>query len=121
MCARARLTVDDDFTIEEIQAAMKRLKPAKAGGIDNLQAEHLLYGGPLLPVWLRQVFNAFISFECIPSDILTAIIQPVYKGKVKDPLSCNSYRGISITPVIVKLFEYAIEYYQCCKRMAILT
>ena len=34
--------VDNDFTIEEIQAAMKRLKPGKAHGIDNLQPEHLL-------------------------------------------------------------------------------
>ena len=73
-----------------------------------LQAEHLLYGGPLLPIWLKQVFNAFISFECVPSCILTAIIQPVYKDKGKDPLSCNSYRGISITPIIMKLFEYAL-------------
>ena len=100
--------IDDDFTTEEIQAAMKKLKPGKARGIDGLQAEHLIYGGPLITIWLRQVFNAFISLECVPSCILTGIIQPVYKGKGKDPLSCESYRGISITPAVMKLFEYTL-------------
>ena len=100
--------IDDDFTTEEIQATMKKLKPGKARGIDGLQAEHLIYGGPLITIWLRQVFNAFISLECVPSCILTGIIQPVYKGKGKDPLSCESYRGISTTPAVMKLFEYAL-------------
>ena len=100
--------IDDDVTSEEIQAAMKMLKSGKACGLDGLQAEHLIYGGPLLSIWLRQIFNAFISLECVPSCILTGIILPVYKGKGKDPLNCNSYRGISITPVIMKLFEYIL-------------
>ena len=97
--------IDDDFTTEEIQAA-KKLKPGKARGIDGLQAEHLIYGGPLITILLRQVFNN--ALECVPSCMLTGIIQSVYKGKGKDPLSCESYRGISITLAVMKLFEYAL-------------
>ena len=95
---------DDEVTTEEIQAALRKLKPRKARGIDGLQSEHLIHGGPLI-LWLRQVFNAF---ECVPPCILTGIIQPIYKGKGKDPLCCDSYRGISITPAIMKLFEYIL-------------
>ena len=40
--------IDDDFTIEEIEASIKKLKPGKAEGIDGLQSEHLKFGGPLL-------------------------------------------------------------------------
>ena len=33
--------VDDLFTVEEVELALKRLKVRKAGGIDGLQPEHL--------------------------------------------------------------------------------
>ena len=33
---------------------------------------------------------------------------PINKGKGKDPLSCHSYRGITITSVLMKVFEYTI-------------
>ncbi len=40
--------------------------------------------------------------------LLTGNIKPIYKGKGKDPLSCHSYRGITMMPVIMKTFEYAL-------------
>ena len=88
--------------------ALRKLKPRRVSGVDGLQYEHLKHGGHLLILWLRQVFNGFIAFECVPPCILTGIIQPIYKGRAKDPLSCDSYRGISITPAIMKLFEYIL-------------
>ncbi len=39
--------VDDDFSVEEIELALKRLKCGKAGGIDGLQPEHLTLTGQL--------------------------------------------------------------------------
>ena len=100
--------IDDDFTIEEIEVSIKKLKPGKAEGIDGLQSEHLKLGGPLLTLWLKQIFCAFIKLEQIPSSLLTGIICPIYKGKGKDPLSCNSYRGITITSALTKVFEFTI-------------
>ena len=58
--------VDDDFTVEEVELALKKLKTRKAGGLDGLQPEHLKYGGALLTSWLKQIFNAFICLEHIP-------------------------------------------------------
>ena len=52
--------VDDDFTVEEVELALKKLKTRKAGGLDGLQPEHLKYGGALLTLWFKQIFNAFI-------------------------------------------------------------
>ena len=74
-------------------------------GVDGLQSEHLKYGGHLLILWLRQVFNELITFECVSPCILMGII---HKGKAKGTLSCDSYRGISITPAIMKLFKYIL-------------
>ena len=36
------------------------------------------------------------------------MICPIYKGKGKDLLYCHSYRGITITSVLMKVFEYTI-------------
>ena len=67
---------------------------------------NLKYGGALLTLWLKQIFNAFIRLEHIPPHILTGIIRPVYKGK--DPFNCHSFRGITRTSVILKSFEYLL-------------
>ena len=53
---------DDELTTEEIQAALRKLKQRKARGVDGLQSEHLIHGGPLI-LWLRQVFNTFIALR----------------------------------------------------------
>ena len=82
--------VDDSFTVE-VQLALKKLKARKAGGMDGLQPEHLKYGGALLTLWLKQIFNAFVHLEDIPSHILTGVIRPVYKGKSKDPFNCHRF------------------------------
>ena len=53
-------------------------------------------------------FLPLISDPEVPPSLLTGMICPIYKGKGKDPLSCHSYRGITITSVLMKVFEYTI-------------
>ena len=99
--------VDDEFTIQKVEFTVKRLKCRMAGGVDGLSPEHLKHGGPLLNIWLKQNFNAIIFFEYVPACMLTGIC-PIYKGKDKDSFSCHSYRGITMTSVIMKTFEYVM-------------
>ena len=35
-------------------------------------------------------------------------MQPLYKGKGKDPLLTGSYRGITLTSVLAKSFEFVL-------------
>ena len=55
--------VDQDFTVEEIEASLRKLKCGRAGGFDDLQPEHLKYSGPLLTLWLKQTFCAFVHLN----------------------------------------------------------
>ena len=104
--------VDDGFMVEEVELALKKMKTRKAGGLDGLHPEHLKYGGSLLILWLKQIFNAFIRLEHIPPHILTGIIHPVYKGKGKDSFNCHSFKGITRTSVILKsLSIYSLKEY----------
>ena len=68
----------------------------------------LKHAGPSLIVWLEKILNASIRFEHIPQFLLTGIIRPIFKGKGKNPMLCDSYRGITLMPVILKIFEYAV-------------
>ena len=74
--------IDDDLATEKIQAALRKLKPGKASGIDGLQSEHLMYGCPLLLLWLRQLgiqcLNSFVSHLTSEFSILHRIKSIVY-------------------------------------------
>ena len=59
--------LDDEIMMEEIEYTIRRIKRGKRGGLDNVSAEHLQYGGEFLKIWLKQVFNAIITLEEIPN------------------------------------------------------
>lgn len=44
---------DYDITTEEIKGIVKNLKRGKAGGLDNILPEHIIYGGDYLILWLK--------------------------------------------------------------------
>ena len=72
--------LDGEVVIEEIEGFIKRIKRGKRPGRDNICAEHLLYGGEILKVWLKQVSNTIISFEEIRNCLKISLIKPIYKG-----------------------------------------
>ena len=43
--------------------------------------------------------------EVIPDVLKLGVVSPIYKGNGKDPLDANSYRGITLTPVLSKVLE----------------
>ena len=50
--------LDTVIDIEEIEGALKILKLGRSGGIDSLDPEHLYYGGEVLKLWLKKIFNS---------------------------------------------------------------
>lgn len=81
------------------------MKPRKASEQDDLTTEHLCYGGSTVILWLIEILNSIVELERIPSSLKSI---PVYKGRGKDPLDVNSYRGITLNSVISKLMESLI-------------
>ena len=93
---------DVPFVAEEVNSVLKKLKLGKAVGHDGIKAEHLKYGGPTLRDWVLQICNAIVEAESIPKSLKTGI---VYKGGGKDPLNANSYCGVTLTSMLVKVLE----------------
>ena len=57
---------------------------------------------------MKKIFNSVISSEQIPSYMKVSLIKPIYKGKGKNPLLPNSYRGISLSSTMGKALEYIL-------------
>ena len=76
----------------------------------GLTGEHLQYCHPLILVLLTKLFQLIILSGSVPNGFNHSYIVPI--AKVKDTrskaLTCNDFRGIAISPIISKVFEYCV-------------
>ena len=77
-----------------------KLKKGKAAGLDGIVNEHILYGGDCLAVHICLLFNAMTRHS-----FCNGIIIPLLKCKHGDASQLDMYRGITLSPVLSKLFE----------------
>ena len=86
---------------------MRLLKDGKAAGLDSLTAEHLKYSHPALATVLAKLFNIMLIFGCLPSAIGRSYTVPLSKGghAIGKSLTVEDFRGISISPVLSKIFD----------------
>ena len=101
-CERIQL----DFELTEI--ALSKLKCGKAAGIDGITTEHLLYAHPMLVSCLHKLFNLLISNGYVPDSFSTGVMIPLLKSNDLDRTKCDNYRGLTLSPVISKVFEHVL-------------
>uniref|UniRef100_A0A8C5M2S8 Reverse transcriptase domain-containing protein n=1 Tax=Leptobrachium leishanense TaxID=445787 RepID=A0A8C5M2S8_9ANUR len=90
-------------TTEEVSVALKRQKNGKAPGPDGLPASYYKKFGDTLIPHMVQVFNALLTGQEFHTHSLSATMVVIPK-EGKDPLSCASYRPISLLNSDIKLF-----------------
>ena len=95
--------------IEMVDEAVKKIELKTASGIDNICIEHIKYAHPSLLSILSKLFNLFIETGSVPSDLCTGITTPIpkFKGN-KINTDSKDYRGITINPIISKIFEHCL-------------
>ncbi|CAC5362390.1 unnamed protein product [Mytilus coruscus] len=91
----------------EIIEAIGKLNTGKATDEFGISAEHLKTARSILLPIFTSIFNQIIATKQIPLFFKTGVTNPVLK-KLKDPTLVESYRGITVTPTITKLFEYVL-------------
>ena len=92
-------------SVDLIDDCINKLKRGKAAGHDELTTEHLLYAHPMLLVLLSLLFDMLILYGTVPLDFGKGIIIPLVKNSDGDKTSSDNYRGITISPVLSKVFE----------------
>jgi len=91
--------------IATVQNCISNLNRHKAAGHDGISNEHIIFGGANLSVHICLLFNAMLRHSFVPDDFRFGIIKPLLKCKHGDPTNIDMYRGITLAPVISKLFE----------------
>ena len=93
-----------------VDKIIRTLKDGKAAGLDSPPAEHLKYSHPALSTVLAKLFNIMLIFDCLPSAFGRNYTVPLQKGghAIGKCLTVEDFRGISISPVLSKIFEHCL-------------
>jgi hypothetical protein len=95
-----------DITLVEVQQAIKKLKRHKVAGIDGIKPEFLLDATVALQQPLLIAFNKILR-EGYCESLSVGIIHALYKGD--DCSQFDNYRGITVGPVLAKVFAMILE------------
>ena len=94
--------LDQPIEEEEVISAIQALKRNKAPGVDGLLPEIFKSFNSQLISFITALFNKLLEQETYPDAWSTGIIKPIHKkGDKKNP---NNYRGITLLPVLSKIF-----------------
>ena len=104
------LPLSDDiiFDTKLVSHKMQNLKRGKAADVFGLSAEHLLFSHPVLSVILSKLFQLIWLTGYIPECFKYNYIVPIPKPKDchSKTMTYDDFRGIAISPIISKIFEY---------------
>ena len=81
--------LDKKFTLQEIDGAIKHLKSGKAAGSDDIRNEYISYENKQLKPVLQLLFNEIYNTGIYPAQ-----------------WSSGTYRGITLTSAMSKLFTH---------------
>lgn len=89
----------------DIEAATRLCKKGKACGDDNIFYEHIIYGGPIVCKVLANLFTSMLKLSYAPAQMKRGIIITLHKGGRKRKDDPNNYRAITLSSVLLKLYE----------------
>ena len=99
---------DSSISVALVDRCIRNLNLDKAAGPDELMCEHILYAHPLVVLHLTQLFRSIAIHGYVPEDFGKGLVVPIIKEKLLNANDLNNYRGITLIPVISKLFELVI-------------
>jgi len=98
-------------SVEEIEKALKSMKPGKAVGPDKIPAEMLRIGGETVARELHRIIECVWESGQWPEDWTRSTFIPLYKKG--DPTQCSNYRTISMishaSKVLLKVIQDRIR------------
>ena len=99
----------DCIRIDEVAAALKKMKRHKAPGLSGLVAQLIQVIGDTGTQWILDLGNGIVKEGCMPEDWKPSVVLPTYKRKW-DPMECGSYRRIKLVKHAIKVVEGIFEH-----------
>jgi len=95
--------------VDLVDSVISRLSRGNAAGFDTLTCEHLQFCHPIVTCMITKLFVIMITIGYVPDALRRGIIIPIpNKGKKSKNDKVDSYRGITISPIISKVFEICL-------------
>ena len=92
-----------------IELSLNKMKIGKSPGFDNITTEHVVHSHPVIFSLLAKLFNSMLLSSYVPQDFGRGITIPIPKNeKEQGPQAIDTFRGISLSPMISKLFEHCL-------------
>ena len=85
------------------------MKQGKCSDDDGLQAEHFQNGPLALMLRLTSLFNYMLKHAFVPQQFRFGTIVPIIKDKNGSSSDISNYRGITISPLVSKIFEHVLR------------
>ena len=99
--------LNDVFTDEEFEIAIKSLKNGKASGLDGIAPELIKYGGFKIIQSLTDIANYMLKRSVVPKTFKTARIKVLYKKGFEYDL--DNYRPIALQSCLGKVIFNVIN------------
>ncbi len=99
--------INAEFSEQEIRKLVMKSKNGKAPGLDSIIYE-TLKNNVTIKV-LTSLFTIYLSTGMVPTIWSKAIISTIPKSSTADPRVLLNYRGISLLPVISKLYTAGLS------------
>ena len=96
------------FNVEEVENSVLELNTKRAGDLNGLSIEHILFAHPIIYVHLSKLFSLIVKHEHVLLNFKCSVIIPVIKDGKKKTTDVENYRPITIIAVISKIFEMCI-------------
>ena len=100
---------DIRISVEQLGITISKMGSGKAPGWDALSVEHITCCHPVVYCIVADLFTAMLANGFIPKSFGMGITVPIPKGdKVSSVSSVESFRGITLSPIMSKWFEHCI-------------
>ena len=98
-----------NVSTENVIDAILSLKKGKCCDDSLISAEHFFYAPLPLMTRLKDLFNVMLMHGHVPKQFQRGTIVPIVKDHQGDKSDLNNYRGITIAPIISKIFEHVLR------------
>ena len=97
------------ITVEDVMDAICSMKSGKCADEDGLAAEHFHNAPFALLQRLTLLFNQMLRHSFVPNQFRLGFMIPIIKDNSGSHSDVSNYRGITISPIISKIFEHVLK------------
>ena len=97
------------ISLQTVLDAAFSMNKGKSCDEEKISAEHFVFGPLCLFDRLQSLFNSMLLHAFVPNQFRFGTIIPLVKDRLGDLGDMNNYRGITIAPIISKIFEHVLR------------